>query len=112
MEQKLYYRISEVADMLGEPQSTLRFWEKEFEEFLSVDKTGGSQRKYKAENIETLRAIQYLLREANFKIDGAKEQLRQDRRRLLNRIDLTEKLENIRQELLAIRREIKATEEE
>ncbi|MDE7119047.1 MAG: MerR family transcriptional regulator, partial [Muribaculaceae bacterium] len=27
---KKYYRIAEVAELVGVPQSTLRFWEKEF----------------------------------------------------------------------------------
>ena len=28
---KLYYKIKDVAEMLGVQQSTLRFWEKEFD---------------------------------------------------------------------------------
>ena len=29
---KKYYKIKDVADMVGVPQSTLRFWESEFRE--------------------------------------------------------------------------------
>ena len=29
---KQYYKIKEVAEILDVPQSTLRFWEKEFQE--------------------------------------------------------------------------------
>ena len=102
---KRYYKISEVSDLLGEPLSTLRFWEKEFDSFLKIKRTNNI-RYYSVENIETLQAIQYLLREANYKIDGVREQLLQDRRRLLGRVDLSKQLSAVREELIAIRREL------
>ena len=38
---KLYYSISEVAELLGEPQSVLRFWETEFSELHPVKNKRG-----------------------------------------------------------------------
>lgn len=40
---KLYYKISEVAEMLDVPVSTIRFWEKEFKELKPVRRLVRSQ---------------------------------------------------------------------
>ena len=59
--EKLYYSISEVAEMLGLAQSTLRFWEKEFPQ-LRPRLTSGGTRKYTTEDINLVRTIKYLLK--------------------------------------------------
>ena len=74
--EKLYYTIGEVAEMLGEPQSVLRFWETEFDCFRPVKNRRGS-RSYTAHDIELLRRIHYLTRECRYTLEGAREQLRQ-----------------------------------
>lgn len=45
-ELKIYYSISEVAQMFGVNESLLRYWEKEFP-FISPKKTGGNVRQYR-----------------------------------------------------------------
>lgn len=64
--------------MLGENSSTLRFWEKEFS-WLRPVKNGRGDRRYVEGDIELLRRIQFLTREAGYTIDGAREQLRRER---------------------------------
>ncbi|MCK4421809.1 MerR family transcriptional regulator [candidate division WOR-3 bacterium] len=88
---KLYYSIREVSELLKEKQSTLRFWEKEFEE-LSPRRTAGGRRLYSESDIKLLERIQYFLHEAGFSIEGA-------RRSLLGKepgIGILERLENIK----------------
>jgi len=72
---KLYYSIGEVAEMLGEPQSVLRFWETEFNCLKPVKNKRGV-RNYTEHDINLLRRIQYLTRQCGYTLEGAREQMR------------------------------------
>lgn len=73
-ESKLYYSIGELGDALNVQQSTLRYWEDEFER-LDPDHSPGGQRRYRQEDVRTVLRIRYLLREEQFKIEGARRKL-------------------------------------
>ncbi len=88
---KIYYTIGEVAELLGERQSTLRYWESEFEE-LSPRRSDGGRRLYSESDIELLRRIKYFLHEMKFSIKGAKKRLMKK----TSDIDLIERLERIK----------------
>ena len=72
---KLYYSIGEVAEMLGEPQSVLRFWETEFPSLQPVKNKRGV-RSYTEHDINLLRRIRHLTRDCGYTLDGVREQLR------------------------------------
>lgn len=74
-EDKLYYSIGDVADALDLQQSTLRYWEDEFS-VLNPDSSPGGQRRYRQEDVKTVMRIRHLLREEKFKIEGAKQKLK------------------------------------
>jgi DNA-binding transcriptional MerR regulator len=73
---KLYHSIGEVAEMLGEAPSVLRFWETEFDCIRPVKNRRGS-RSYTEHDIELLRRIKYLTRDCGYTLEGAREQMRQ-----------------------------------
>ena len=75
MDNKLYHSIGEVASLLGEAPSTLRFWETEFPQIKPVKNSRGS-RSYTARDIELLRRIQHLTRQCGYTLEGARDQLR------------------------------------
>ena len=54
--EKLYYSISEVAEMLNVNQSNLRFWEKEFKQ-LKPKRNDKGTRFYTQEDINVLKKI-------------------------------------------------------
>lgn len=72
---KLYYSIGEVADALDLQQSTLRYWEDEFS-VLNPDSSPGGQRRYRQEDVKTVMRVKHLLRHEKFKIEGAKQKLK------------------------------------
>jgi DNA-binding transcriptional MerR regulator len=74
-ESKLYYSIGELADALDVQQSTLRYWEDEFDR-LDPDHSPGGQRRYRQEDVRTVLRIRHLLRDEQFKIEGARGKLR------------------------------------
>ncbi|OJU64439.1 MAG: hypothetical protein BGO01_20220 [Armatimonadetes bacterium 55-13] len=58
---------------------TLRYWEREFEEFLNPVRTDGGQRRYRSEDIQTVFVIKRLLRDEMFSIAGARRYLAKSR---------------------------------
>lgn len=75
---KLFYSIGEVSEMLGVNASMLRFWETEFPE-LRPSKNKRGTRSYTSKDIELLRRIIYLTKECGLTLDGARQQLRNDK---------------------------------
>ena len=71
---KLYFKIGEVAEILGVEAYVLRFWESEFPT-LAPKKTSTGHRTYRRKDVETLIRIKELLYEKGYTIAGARKQL-------------------------------------
>lgn len=76
---KLYYSISEVAEMTGVKAHVLRYWESEFPT-LKPRKTRTGSRRYRPADIDEVQGIKELLYVQGFKIAGARKMLRQKKR--------------------------------
>jgi DNA-binding transcriptional MerR regulator len=77
---KLYYSISEVAEITDVKAHVLRYWESEFPT-LKPRKTRTGSRRYRPADIEDVQAIKELLYEQGFKIAGARKVLRQGKQK-------------------------------
>jgi DNA-binding transcriptional MerR regulator len=75
--QKLYYRIGEVAEIVGVKPHVLRYWETEFG-FLSPHKDEGNQRLYTQKDLQKILMIRKLLYEDRFTVAGAKKRFREE----------------------------------
>jgi DNA-binding transcriptional MerR regulator len=73
--EKIYFRIGEVAHLVGVEQHVLRYWEHEFRS-IRPTKSQRGQRVYSRRDVEHLRRIRGLLYEQGFTIAGAKKALR------------------------------------
>ncbi len=102
---KLYYTIGEVSEMLGTNASQLRFWEGEFNN-LKLRKNKKGDRLFTVEDIETLRLIQYLLKEKGFTIEGAKNQLKNNTHESANHLKVIESLKKLRHFLVDLKNEL------
>jgi len=70
------YSIGEVSKKLNIEQYTLRYWEKEFRDFVKPRRTSNKQnRVYTEEDIRVLRTIDNLLHVDLYTIAGARRQL-------------------------------------
>jgi DNA-binding transcriptional MerR regulator len=76
---KLYYKIGEVAGVLGVRTSVLRFWESEFS-FLKPGKSSSGQRMYSRSEVDLIKQVKHLLYEEKFTIDGVKKQMSSKRK--------------------------------
>ncbi len=75
LDSKLYYSISEVADMTGLKPYVLRFWEREFP-FLKPKKNRAGNRSYQQKDIDLINQIKHLLYDEGYTIEGAKSKLK------------------------------------
>jgi DNA-binding transcriptional MerR regulator len=67
--------ISTASALVKVETHTIRYWEREFAEFLNPVRTAGGQRRYRPEDIEVLKEIKRLLKEELYTIAGAKRKL-------------------------------------
>lgn len=74
---KLYYKINEVAKIVGVEDYVLRYWETRFP-MLKPEKQRGDQRRYRQKDIELLLQIQSLVHEQNMPINDAVEELKRE----------------------------------
>ena len=73
---KTYFTIGEVAALLNEAPSLIRFWEKEFS-VLKPYKTDKGTRKYTQKDIELLKLIHYLVKQKGYTLQGAADYIKQ-----------------------------------
>src|ERR1700722_18728102 len=72
---KLYFRIGEVAELVGVEPHVLRYWEREFRS-IRPTKSAKGQRVYSRRDVENLLRVRELLYSEGFTIAGAKKKLR------------------------------------
>lgn len=72
---KLYFKIGEVAGIVGVKPYVLRYWESEFS-VIKPAKTRSKHRLYRRKDVETLLQIKRLLHEQRFTIEGARKRLK------------------------------------
>lgn len=96
---KQYYKIKEVSEMLGVPQSTLRFWEKEFPQMLNPMRSSKNLRYYRPKDIENVKIIRFLIKDKGLKIEAAKAYLRSNSKNVSKTPEVISRLEEVRTEL-------------
>src|SRR6476620_2521121 len=75
----MFFRIGEVADIVGVKPYVLRYWESEFP-ILSPNKSNSQQRMYSRTDVENALLIKHLLYDLRFSIEGAKKRISEMRR--------------------------------
>lgn len=103
---KIFFSIGEVARLFDLNESTLRFWEKEFDN-IQPKKTTKGFRQYTKADIENIRMVYHLVKEKGMTLVGAKKVIHDNKRKLSTKLELLDRLTAIKEELLAIKAEIK-----
>ena len=105
--EKKYYSLRETETETGVPTSTLRYWEKQFEE-LSPRKDGHGNRYYTREDQEVIKRIKYIRDEMKItRIEAIRKELKGNTRHSDERQSAVEILMRVREELCEIRKMIK-----
>ncbi len=103
--EKRYYKIGEVAKAFGVNTSLIRFWEKEFD-VLKPKKNAKGDRKFTPEDIKNLQLIYYLVKDKGFTLEGAKQHLKEEKKKTLHSFDIIRKLEGVKNELIKIKNQL------
>ena len=102
---KLYFSISEVAQMFDVNESTLRFWEKEFDQ-IRPRKTGKGTRSYRQEDIDAIRLVYHLVKERGM----TRQKLKENPETTIRHEEIVNRLKQIKEELLAMKEAFEALE--
>jgi DNA-binding transcriptional MerR regulator len=116
---KLFFKIGEVAQIIGVKAHVLRYWEAEFSALRPM-KTRGAHRVYRRRDVELAMLVKGMLQDDGLTIAGAKRKLREHTRErtdstpappLATSSIATAKVEaaqmvGVRADMLAIRREL------
>ena len=110
LNEKLFYKIGEVAEVAGVKTSVLRFWESEFK-FLKPLKSSSGQRLYSKDEVDLVLQLKDLLYKEKFTIEGVKKRIT-SKGKLIKAEDLLDSasvldcstmLKNVRNELRVLR---------
>ena len=108
---KQFYSISEVAEIVGTNESTLRFWEREFKE-IKPRRASRGIRLYSNADLQIVKLIYHLVKEKGLTLDGAKKRLKENSAKENSIMEVMNRLKDVRAELLAIRNYIDFLETE
>jgi len=103
--EKLFYKISEVAEIFDINISAVRFWEKEFD-ILKPKKNKKGNRLFTPKDIENIKIIHYLLKERGFTVEGAKKKLKENKLDTIDNVQIISHLKEIRKFLSKLKEEL------
>lgn len=104
--EKLYYTVGDIATMLSENESLIRFWNKEFSDALQPHRNKRGVRYFSKEEVEIYKRIYYLVRERGYTISGAREQLKNNTVEADENFEIIKTLKTIRSFLVELKEEI------
>lgn len=101
---KLYFSIGEAAQAIGESTSLVRYWTNEFDKHFKVGRSSRGDRKYTADDIETLKQIHYLVNVKGMTLEGVDKALKADKRSVDRSVKVLESLKSIRDQLTEVKK--------
>lgn len=104
--EKVVYTVGDVAEILGENPSLVRFWANEFPKFIRPQRNAKGNRLFSREDVETFRHIHLLVKVEGLTLEGAAKRLKGDRKDVINKARVLDSLKAIRQQLAEIRSEL------
>lgn len=100
---KLFYPIGEVADILGESVSLVRFWSDSFPKFIKPKRNAKGNRLFSADDVRMFKRIHFLVKECGMTLEGAAKRLRHETAKIDDSVKVLESLRKIRMQLEEIR---------
>ena len=104
--EKYLYTIGEVAEILGENPSLVRFWSNEFPKFIKPQRNAKGNRLFTKEDVETFKYIHLLVKVEGLTLEGAAKRLKGDRKDVISKSRVLDSLREIRSQLTEIRQDL------
>lgn len=100
--EKVIFSIGEVAEMIGENTSLIRYWENQFDA-LKPKKNNKGNRLFTKENIDLVKLIHHLVKERGLTLKGAQQKLKENREETIENYEIVKRLQIVRGELIKIK---------
>ena len=104
--EKFFYTVGEVAAILDESPSLVRFWSNEFSKFIKPQRNGKGNRLFSKEDVETFKHIHLLVNVEGLTLEGVAKRLKGDKKDVINKARVLESLKSIREQLTEIRKDL------
>ena len=99
----MYYTIGEVAEILGENTSLVRFWSTTFSDFFKPARNKKGNRLFTADDLANFKIIHHLVKERGMTLEGAGKRMRDNKEGEDKTVDIIASLNNIKKQLLEIK---------
>lgn len=103
---KLYYTVGEVAGMLGESTSAVRFWANSFPKLIKPRRNAKGNRMFTASDVEAFRQIHFLIKENGMTLDGAARKLAGEKSDIDDRVKVLDSLKKMKAQLEEIKKSL------
>lgn len=104
--EKYLYTVGEVAEIIGESTSLVRFWSNEFPKFIKPQRNAKGNRLFTKDDVDRFKQIHHLVKVEGLTLEGAAKRLKDDLKGTENKTRVLDTLRAIRQQLLEIRENI------
>ena len=101
-QEKKYFTIGEVAELLDVNRSLIRYWEKQFNQ-IQPKKNRKGHRLFTAKDIEELKFIYFLVKDKGYSIEGAKQIIENQQKIANDEYEMAEILKRTRSFLLEMK---------
>lgn len=105
-EEKLFYRIGEIATHLNVNTSLLRFWEKEFASLIQPNRNKRGVRLYSKHDFDTFIRIHILVKAQGMTLKGAADKLSQDSKAHKDKHEVIRSLLEMKEFLLDLKKNL------
>lgn len=104
--EKYFYTVGEVAELLGESTSLVRFWANEFPRFIKPQRNAKGNRLFSKDDVETFKHIHVLVKVEGLTLEGAAKRLKGEKKDVVSKSRVLDSLKDIRRQLSEIRSEL------
>ena len=104
--EKYLYTVGEVAEIIGESTSLVRFWSNEFPKLIKPQRNAKGNRLFTKDDVDRFKQIHHLVKVEGLTLEGAAKRLKGDRKDVINKAKVLETLKGIRQQLVEIRNDL------
>jgi DNA-binding transcriptional MerR regulator len=101
--EKMYYTIGEVAGILGESTSLVRFWSNKLNDIIRPHKNRKGNRLFLPDDVENFKILHRLVKEQGMTLEGAHKRLKENKKGEDYNFEIIQSLQAIKKELLEVK---------
>ena len=104
--EKYFYTVGEVAEMIGESTSLVRFWANEFPKFIRPQRNAKGNRLFTNADVDVFKRLHVLIKVEGMTLEGAAKRLKEINGGAVTKARVLETLKGIRNQLQEIRQDL------